>query len=290
MNITSNIRIGPAGWHYKDWYGYVYPETGDSDFKELDYLCQFVDTAEINSTFYRPANTFMASAWVRKVAHNPGFLFTAKLWNRFTHERTPCTNEDVDLYLQGIDPLMEAGKLGALLFQFPFSFKNSEESRKYLSQLFQTFSAYPIVLEVRHNTWNHDSVYEFLDKSNVSIAAIDQPVIGKSIPLQPVQTGPIGYVRLHGRNYKHWFSKISQKKENASLRYDYLYTQKEIDEIAEVVRNVSQKSETTFAIQNNHPRGQALANGFQLAAALKATNILIPDLLIEKYSELKTIG
>ncbi len=290
MNINANIRIGPAGWHYKDWYGYVYPETGDTNFKELDYLCQFVDTAEINSTFYRPANSFMASAWVRKVAHNPGFLFTAKLWNRFTHNRSPYTNEDVEYYLQGIDPLMEANKLGALLFQFPWSFKNSGESRKYLLGLFQAFSDYPIVLEVRHITWDHDSVYAFLDKSNVSIAAIDQPVIGKSIPLEPVQTGTIGYVRLHGRNYKHWFSKESQKKENGSLRYDYLYSQKEIDEIAEVVKKVSQKSETTFAIQNNHPRGQAIANGFQLAAALGATNIQMPDLLTEHYSELKTIG
>lgn len=289
MKSESNIRIGPAGYHYSDWYGYVYPEPRDKNFKELDYISQFVDTVEINSTFYRPANAFMGSAWVRKVAHNPNFLFTAKLWNRFTHDRSRYSTDDVELYLQGIDPLMEAGKLGALLFQFPWSFKKSKDSFDYLNTLFQTFANYPIVLEVRHQSWEDEAFYEFLDKADISIAAIDQPVIGKSIALKPLQTGSIGYIRLHGRNYKHWFSKESQKKENASLRYDYYYPKNEVAEIAKVVKQVSQKSETTFAIQNNHPRGQAIANGFQLAAVLGVSDILMPDILTAKYPELNHI-
>jgi len=80
MTTTNGkIRIGPAGWNYKDWYGIVYPEKPKKGFKELDYLANFFDTAEINSTFYRPANPFAGSAWVRKVAHNLYFKFTAKL-------------------------------------------------------------------------------------------------------------------------------------------------------------------------------------------------------------------
>ena len=127
----KTIRIGTAGWNYKDWYGIVYPKKSGKNFKELDFLARFFNTAEINSTFYRPPNFFMGSAWVRKVAHNPDFKFTAKLWQRFTHDRHPFTVEDVKQVTVGIDPLAEANKLGGLLCQFPWSFKNDEDNRKF---------------------------------------------------------------------------------------------------------------------------------------------------------------
>lgn len=283
MESQPQIRVGPAGWHYNDWYGYVYPEKPDKQFKELDYLSQFVDTVEINSTFYRPANQFMAAAWVNKVLHNPRFKFTAKVWQRFTHQREPFSSEDVQQYLQGIDPLVEAGKLGALLLQFPWSFKNNSESMQWLQILFDTFRDYPLVVEIRHASWDNDTFYSFLDGQNISIAAIDQPVIGQSIPLKPLQTGSIGYVRLHGRNYKHWFAKGEEIKKNPSLRYDYNYTKDEIKQIAETVRKVSENSKETYAIKNNHPRGQAVANGFQLLAALGMSDFVIPETLKSAY-------
>lgn len=288
----KTIRIGTAGWSYKDWYGIVYPEKPDKQFKELDFLANYFDTAEINSTFYRPANSFMGAAWVRKVAHNPDFKFTAKLWQRFTHERKDFGSEEVNQVIQGIDPLAQADKLGAILCQFPWSYKNDEVSRKWLLNILSTFRDYPLVVELRHASWDVPATYELLDKQGAGFATIDQPVIGKSIEFKPVRTGQIGYVRMHGRNYKAWFAK---KKENGgqrkspAARYDYLYSDKEIKEIVKKVRTVAEGAQQTFVIQNNHPWGQAVANSLQLKAALGETDIKVPDTMFTRFPELKKI-
>jgi uncharacterized protein YecE (DUF72 family) len=286
------IRIGTAGWHYEDWYSIVYPERPSKTFKELDYIARFMDTAEINSTFYRPANNFMGSAWVRKVAHNPDFKFTAKLWQRFTHDRRAFQSDQVKQYLDGIIPLASADKLGAVLCQFPWSFKNDETGRKWLNTLIETFKECILVMELRHSSWDTPSVYDFLDKKNVGLASIDQPVIGKSIPFKPIQTGTVGYVRMHGRNYKHWFGNKQNpsKTKIPSSRYDYLYSQDEIKEISETVNTVAKDAKETFVIQNNHPWGQAVANALQLKAVLGESDILFPATMLNRYPYLKKIG
>jgi uncharacterized protein YecE (DUF72 family) len=290
-NHDRNIRIGTAGWNYKDWYGIVYPEKPGKDFKELDYIANFFDTAEINSTFYRPANSFMGAAWVRKVAHNPNFKFTAKLWQRFTHDRKPYGTEEVKQVTDGIDPLAQADKLGAILCQFPWSFKNDVDGQQWLSQLFTTFTDYPLVVELRHASWDVPATYEFLERQNVGFATIDQPVIGKSIEFKPVRTGKIGYVRMHGRNYKSWFAKKSEAapKKSPAPRYDYLYSEKEIEEIAEKVKTVSEGSLETYVIQNNHPWGQAVANALQLKASLGEAIAEIPETMLDRFPDLKKL-
>ena len=293
MSIPKgNIRIGTAGWNYKDWYGIVYPDKPEKNFKELDFLADFFDTAEINSTFYRPANSFMGAAWVRKVAHNPDFKFTAKLWRRFTHDRKDFGTEEVKQYTQGIDPLAQSEKLGAILCQFPWSFKNDETSRNWLSNLITTFKDYPLVVELRHASWDVPAIYELLDKQHVGFATIDQPVIGKSIEFKPVRTGKIGYVRMHGRNYNAWFAKQKNgdQKKSPGARYDYLYSEKEIKEIAEKVQSVSEGSQETFVIQNNHPWGQAVANSLQLKAALGEEDLKFPATMLNRFSDLKKIA
>lgn len=306
MDLIETIRVGPAGWNYKDWYGVVYPENPGKDFKELDYLVQYFDTAEINSTFYRPANPYAASAWVRKAGANLRFKFTAKLWQRFTHERKDFGSEEVRQVTQGMDPLAEAGKLGAVLCQFPWSFKNDAIGKAWLDKVLDAFNRYPLVVEVRHSSWDAPAFYEYLERRNVGFAAIDQPVIGKSMELKPVRTGGIGYVRMHGRNYAAWFPKkhatISYAAGNSHVaasdrspspesfaRYDYLYSDREIQEIAGKVKAVAQGSKETYVVQNNHPRGQAAANAFQLRAALGETILKAPEPLIKKFPQLKAM-
>lgn len=288
---AQTIRIGTAGWSYKDWYGIVYPEKPDKNFKELDFLSGFFDTLEINSTFYRPANAFMGAAWVRKVTHNPNFKFTAKLWQRFTHDRKPFGSDEVNQVTQGIDPLAQANRLGAVLCQFPWSFKNEDTSHQWLTHLFTTFKDYPLVVELRHASWDVPDTYEFLNKHDVGFATIDQPVIGKSIPFKPIRTGNLGYVRMHGRNYKTWFAKKDDKtaKTSPAARYDYLYSEKEIREIAANVQKVAEESQSTFVIQNNHPWGQAVANAIQLKNALGEEDIKAPATLVERFPDLRKI-
>jgi len=291
MPSERDLYVGPAGWSYKDWQGIVYPKNPDPAFKPLEFIAEMFDTVEINSTFYHPANPFMSRAWVRKVSHNPRFLFTAKLWQRFTHDRRPFGSDEIRAVREGIDPLAQSNRLGAVLCQFPWSYKNDENSRGWLAGLIDAFREYPLVMEFRHSSWDSDSIHDFLEQKGVSLASIDQPVIGRSIEPKAVRVGSIGYVRLHGRNYKAWFpSNKKTEKPSKMSRYDYLYSDTEIREWADKIRFIHQGAKQTFVIQNNHPWGQAVANSLQLMEALGETDIQAPQSLIDRYPRLRTIA
>ena len=85
------IRIGLAGWSYKDWAGIVYPSPRPRAFREPAYLAEFFDTLEINTSFYGPPRPDTCRQWIDYVSGNARFLFTAKLWQKFTHERNPAS-------------------------------------------------------------------------------------------------------------------------------------------------------------------------------------------------------
>src|SRR5690606_10502690 len=154
------IRVGVAGWDYRDWKGVVYPEKKPRGFDPVRYLAQFLDLIEINSTFYRPVRPEVAERWAERVEDLEGFRYSAKLWRRFTHERgEPWTTADVRAVRDGMRPLHRAKKLDALLVQFPWSFKNEESSREWLADLVRAFREFPLVVEVRHESWNEPEFY-----------------------------------------------------------------------------------------------------------------------------------
>jgi len=202
MEGKPNIRIGPAGWSYKDWEGVVYPQKPGAKFDPLEYLARFFNTIEINSSFYRPFTAATAKSWASRVAQTADFVFTAKLHRVFTHERGKATEADEKLVREGMDALISVGKLGAVLLQFPWSFKNTDEERVYLGKLLDRFKNYPLVLEIRHSSWNNPQIYEWLEELGVGICNIDQPLFSKSIKPSDLVTSQIGYTRLHGRNYQ----------------------------------------------------------------------------------------
>jgi uncharacterized protein YecE (DUF72 family) len=136
--MEHRIRVGPAGWSYKDWEGTVYPPHG-SKFDHLAYLASFFDTIEINSPFYRIPPPTHAKSWVRRVAANPDFKFTTKVFRGFTHDDASLVDADVAAFRNYLDPLADSNRLGAVLLQYPWSFKNSEESRDKLTALFNAF-------------------------------------------------------------------------------------------------------------------------------------------------------
>src|ERR1700687_3259061 len=106
-----DLRCGPAGWMYKDWEGIVYPRPKPSGFDQLRYIAQFFDAVEINSSFYGPPLATTSSNWVRRVEDNPSFRFTAKLWKRFTHERSKAwTTADVDQVRAGFDITIQSAR------------------------------------------------------------------------------------------------------------------------------------------------------------------------------------
>ena len=90
----GKILVGPAGWSYADWEGIVYPRSKPRGFHEAAYLAQYFDTIEINTSFYNPLRAEVAASWVGKVQRNPSFQFTAKLWKRFTHERSASLQDE----------------------------------------------------------------------------------------------------------------------------------------------------------------------------------------------------
>jgi uncharacterized protein YecE (DUF72 family) len=257
------IRFGVAGWDYEDWWGPVYPadQKGRRGFDPLGYLAQYFETIEINSTFYRPASEKSAASWTRRVAQNPEFRFTAKLYQRFTHQRDEAwTRPEVDQVRRGLAPLVEAGRLGCLLVQFPWSFKREAASREWLDDLVTAFAEFPLAVEVRHSSWNVPDFYATLRERGIGAVNIDQPVFRHSIKPGAEVTSGVGYVRLHGRNYDNWFRDDAESHE----RYDYLYAKEELEDWLHRIHEVAERARDTYVITNNHYRGQAPANALML--------------------------
>ena len=279
------IRIGPAGWSYEDWEGIVYPAKKGPKFDPLSYLAEFFDTLELNNTFYRPPTPQMSKSWARRVQANTRFKFTAKLYRNFTHDRQARTEADEGAFKGGLAPLMETQRLGALLLQFPYSFHNSEENRRYLQILSEKFQEYPLVLEVRHASWDRASVYQFLRENRLGFCNIDQPKVSYSIGLTQNVTGPVGYLRLHGRNVKDWFREDAGR----DSRYDYLYNPFELFELTERIRLIARAAEETYVITNNHYHGKAVCNALELKVRVEGKAQKIPAILIEHYPQLKEI-
>jgi len=282
VRARRDIHVGPAGWSYADWRGRVYPESAGAKVDTLALVAKYFDTAEVNSSFYHPPSPDTARSWLRRVAHNPNFIFTAKLYKVFTHARGKATADDERIVREGIDPLLEANQLGAVLIQFPWSFKNDREERSYLNQLCERFKAYPLVVELRHESWNDPRLLQTLEDLGVGLCDIDQPLFANSIKPAAEVTSPIGYVRLHGRNYQNWFREEADVVE----RYDYLYSRDELEPWVERIKEVARKAKQTFVITNNHARGQSLVNAFEVLASLEEKRVPGPARLVESYPRL----
>ena len=265
------IRIGPAGWSYTDWEGTVYPPHR-SRFDHLAYLSSFFDTIEINSPFYRVPPPTHAKSWVRRVANNPSFKFTTKIYRGFTHDPSQLGADDVKAFRNYLDPLAGADRLGAVLLQFPWSFKNSPESRARLDALLADFRDYPLALEVRHASFQEDDFLRYLDERGVAWVNVDQPLFQDSVKPAAAVTGALGYVRLHGRNYEKWFTHAESWE-----RYNYLYSAAELSPWVERIRTMAREKET-YVITNNHFRGQAIVNAAELKDALGIEGKVPPQL------------
>ena len=283
------LRVGPAGWSYPDWSGYVYPARRPKGFHEAAYLAEFFDTIEINTSFYQPLRPDHAAKWIDYVRTNPRFLFTAKLWQRFTHDSvTSATLEDERGVRAGFDVLRAAGKLGAVLLQFPFSFHRTKETVSYLAALLKRFADYPLVVEVRHASWDSPETVSLLSEYNAGFCNIDQPIIGRSLTPSAQATSTVGYIRLHGRRYDTWFSDDTTIP--AHERYNYLYSSAELAPWVTRVRKVAENSRNTFVVTNNHFQGKSIVNALQLISILKGSKVKVPEPLRRHYPELEDIA
>jgi uncharacterized protein YecE (DUF72 family) len=298
MAAMPQIRIGTAGWSYKDWEGIFYPPgMQNKKHHPLEYLAQCFDVVEINTSFYGHIQPHLAKLWSRKAAAvNPKFVFTAKLHRSFTHsplavmEPTSAatikpSDEDERLAREGLDALASTGKLGALLIQFPVSFKNTSLNREYVEALIHQFSEFPRVVEVRHASWDNADTINYFAQKNVAFCNIDQPQIGRSLEPTEHVTSALGYVRLHGRNYDQWFE--SDKREE---RYNYLYSEAELTGWKDKIERIAHKAEVTYVVANNHFQGKAGVNALQLKHMLTGQRVRAPEPLLQHYPDLKNIA
>ncbi len=291
-----DIRIGVAGWAYKDWEGIVYPEQLKRKQHPVEYLAQYFDLIEINTSFYGHLKPELVKLWCRKASTvNPQFLFTAKVHKSFTHspvavlESTSAatirsTPQDEAQAKEGYDALAAEGRLGALLVQFPVSFKNTNENRDYLDSLLLKLKTYPLAVEVRHSSWNNEGTLKYFAQKGVAFCNIDQPVIGRSLAPTEHVTAAMAYVRLHGRRYDQWFDADSSHD-----RYDYLYTEEELGGWKDRVERVAQKSDKVFVVANNHFEGKAAVNALELKSMVSGRRVKAPDILVKHYPVLEKV-
>ena len=293
----AEIRVGTAGWSYKDWEGIVYPRGVRRKQHPAAFLAQYFDTIEINSSFYGHIRPELGRLWCQKVAEvNPGFLFTAKLHQSLTHspqarlEPTSAATlaprpDDEARAREGLDAIAGEGRLGALLIQFPISFKNTNENRDYLLNLLERFRTYPRVVEVRHASWGNEGVLRYFAEQGVAFCNIDQPLIGRSLAPAAHATARLGYVRLHGRNYDQWFG-----SESGADRYNYLYSVDELSGWKERIQAVAAKTDTLFVITNNHFEGKAAVNALEIRHMLTGMKVAVPKTLAERYPQLQALA
>jgi uncharacterized protein YecE (DUF72 family) len=255
----AHYAYGTAGWSYKDWEGTVYPRPREPYFNPLLFLSRDFDFVEVNTTFYRIPSLKLTSGWIKKTEGIPHFSFWIKVYQQFTHIRE-WSKADTRIFLNSCQPLIEAERLSGFMAQFPYSFKSSQENIDYISNLRQQFDPHPFAVEFRHNSWNRPLILDHFSKNRIIWVNIDQPVISQSLPLTGHLTHPdISYFRLHGRNYGSWFS-----DKGRDARYDYSYSNSELNQIAEKIRKLEKLARTVFVSGNNHYKGQAVQNLKQL--------------------------
>jgi uncharacterized protein YecE (DUF72 family) len=252
-------------------------------------VSRHLDAIEINSSFYQPLKPEVVKLWIKKVAANPRFQFTAKLHQRFTHARI-LEDSEVEAFKEGLRPLQRARKLGAVLMQFPWSFRFTAENREFFIRLRRAFSEFPLVAEMRHSSWMaEEAVGTFLDY-RVGFCNIDQPDYTRAMPPTAFLTSEVGYVRLHGRNPQN--SLGAYERDAARLRqHDYLYSEQELAEWVKRIEHAGRYAESMFVILNNDAAGKSFVNALQLQAMISGVRSAAPKELRRRYPvELQDFG
>jgi uncharacterized protein YecE (DUF72 family) len=296
----KNVLVGVAGWSYPDWRGCFYPGKAIKG-GELPRISRTFDCVELNVCFYRYPHPGMAEGWLKAVEDRPDFLFTSKVPRELTHEdslEAGSLRRGAERLLAGLRPLLEAGRLGAILLQFPFYFRDSEASRERIRRLVEAFRPVPTVVEVRHREFlfqpgpagelatGRGTLLCFLEELGASLSNIDQPQGRDTIPPTSINTSPLAYVRLHGRNARGWFRKGAGRDE----KYDYLYSMAELREWKDRIQRLEKRAKRTVVIFNNHFRAQAPANALELLHLLGRPALDPPAELLGAFPNLAELA
>ena len=265
-----------------------------SKFDELGFYAQHFDTVEVNSTFYRVPAIKTTQEWAKRTPRD--FEFSLKLFQKFTHPemflkatgRDPADidRNDVDEFRAALDPLADAGKLGALLAQFPASFKNEPGSRDYLAWLLHAFREYAVAVELRHRSFSDDPVetMDLLAEYGAALVQIDEPKFKTSIRQdRRANVKTFYYLRLHGRNAAQWW-----KHDKSEDRYNYLYAAAELEPFVEAAEDASRKVQKAYLYANNHFSAKSVANAATIKDKLgQKLDGEYPEAFVQRYPDLK---
>jgi uncharacterized protein YecE (DUF72 family) len=253
------FTIGTSGYSYKDWEGVFYPP-GLPSGQRLEYYANYFNVVEINSTYYSIPNPAVFYHLQRKTSQN--FEFIIKTHRETTHGRKENIRAMKDL-ITTLAPLIEADKFRGFLAQFPYSFKNNPANREYLLRTRELAGDFPLFVEFRNWTWNRPEITPFLKENHIGYVNVDEPPLRGLIPPQAIATTDIAYVRFHGRNQKEWWNGTNE------TRYDYLYSDAELEEWTNRLSILIKRSLKTYIFFNNHPKGKAIQNALSLRKLLE---------------------
>jgi len=291
----GQIRVGTASWTDRTliesgWY----PPEADTPDKRLRFYARQFPLVEVDATYYALPAERTAAAWAARTP--AGFTFNVKAFSLFTQHPTRVSalpadlrpavektgkervylkdvdpavaDEAWDRFLAALEPLREAGKLGAILLQFPPWFPISRARKDYILACARRAVPRRVCVEFRNRTWmtpgNQEETLEFLAAHQLPYVCVDMPQgYRESIPpVLAATAGDLAVVRLHGHSQK-WDSKDIHE------RFGYRYTDEELTEWAPKVRTLARDAEVTHVLFNNCYRDNAQANARQLAALLE---------------------
>jgi uncharacterized protein YecE (DUF72 family) len=249
----NNILLGTSGWSYREWVGPFYT---DKDKSLLKAYAGVFKTVEIDSTFYRYPSKGTVMGWAR---YSPeGFVYTAKLPKLITHKKkldlSQGIQEDLEKFIELMEPLWLGGKLGCLLIQLPPKYdykpKEFEEFLKILP------SHIKFAVEFRDLSWMRDETWALLEKYKVAYAIVDEPLLPPDVHL----TTSFAYFRWHGKGGRPW--------------YNYRYGVEELEPWVPKVKQAAEKVKTVYGYFNNHYHGYAVENCLQV---LEMLSVLTPE-------------
>ncbi len=216
----------------------------------LDHYRRFFSTVEVNSTYYRlpPPSTMQRMA----ERTPPDFHFMLKLPGALTHKRDR-QSAPVTGFREVANPLQAAGKFTGALAQFPYSFQRSVDAESYLSWLRAALPEIPLFVEFRHASWDQPELGDLLREKGLGFCSVDEPALRGLIPRRALLTGETAYVRFHGRNAGAWWG-------GGSERYNYLYSRGELEDWAQMIREMAQQARQTYVFFNNCHAGHAVVN------------------------------
>ncbi|MDH6461815.1 uncharacterized protein YecE (DUF72 family) [Micromonospora sp. A200] len=288
----GDIKVGTASWTDRTllesgWY----PQTADTPEKRLAYYARRFPLVEVDATYYSPPAERTAQLWAERTP--AGFTFNVKAFSLLTGHPTKVSalykdlrpeTEKKNLYpddlpaqayeevwtrfLSALDPLVAAGKLGAVLFQFPPWFTIKRENKEYLLEVERRCRPLRPVFEFRHASWfdgaNADETVAFLRKHRLPYVCVDMPQGHRSsVPPVLEATADLAVVRFHGHSDK-WTSKDIHEK------FGYHYSDRELRDWAPKLRELADSAGQTHVLMNNCYRDFAQTNAATLAGLLAA--------------------